>query len=91
MFSLEKQKQKFRVWARREIAREAQNSMLSYQAARQALDLYEMRLETIDTRLCKQVRQLETRVVELEAALASREETRRGDAPAVAIAARKAG
>jgi hypothetical protein len=69
MFTFEKQKQKFRAWARREIAREAQNTMLTYQAARQSLDLYEMRLETLDTRLCKRIRELEDRVANMEAAL----------------------
>lgn len=69
MFTFEKQKQKFRAWARREIAREAQTTMLTYQAARQSLDLYEMRLETIDTRLCKRLRELEDRVAEMEATL----------------------
>lgn len=91
MFSLEKQKQKFRLWARREIAREAQSSMLSYQAARQALDLYEMRLETIDTRLCKRLRELEARVESLEAAATLREGDRAETDRAVAIAARKVG
>ncbi len=69
MFTFEKQKQKFRAWARREIAREAQTTMLTYQAARQSLDLYEMRLETLDTRLCKRLRELEDRVAEMEATL----------------------
>lgn len=69
MFGFEKTKKRIRAWARKEIAREARQTMMSYQAARQALDLYEMRLETMETRLCKRVMELEDKVVELEAAL----------------------
>lgn len=70
MFTFEKQKQKFRAWARREIAKEAHTTMLTYQAARQSLDLYEMRLETLDTRLCKRMREMEDRISQLEATVA---------------------
>lgn len=69
MFGFEKTKKKIRSWARKEIARETRQTMMSYQAARQVVDLYEMRLEAIDTRLCKRVMQLEDKVAELEAAL----------------------
>ena len=69
MFGFEKTKKKVRTWARKEIAREARQTMMSYQAARQALDIYEMRLETIETRFCKRVMLLEDKVAELEATL----------------------
>ena len=51
---------------RKEILREAQQNLLTHNAARQALDLYEMRLETLDTRLAKRIMALEARVAELE-------------------------
>ena len=70
MFGFEKQKKRLRTWARKEIAREARATMVSYQAARQSLDIYEMRLETIDTRLGKRIRELEARIETLEATLA---------------------
>ncbi|MEM7268186.1 MAG: hypothetical protein AAF401_02920 [Pseudomonadota bacterium] len=68
MFGLTKYRDRARVWIKREIARYAQTNMLSYTAARQSLDIYEMRLETLDTRLCKRLRELEERVEQLEAA-----------------------
>jgi hypothetical protein len=52
---------------RREIQREIQQSLVSHSAARQALDIYEMRLETLDTRLAKRIMHLEDRIAELEA------------------------
>ena len=51
---------------RREIKREVQQSLVSHAAARQALDLYEMKLETLDTRIAKRIMALEARVAELE-------------------------
>lgn len=51
---------------RREILREAQQNLLTHNAARQALDLYEMRLETLDTRIAKRIMALEARIAELE-------------------------
>ncbi len=51
---------------RKEIQREAQQNLLTHNAARQALDLYEMRLETLDTRLAKRIMALEARITELE-------------------------
>lgn len=52
---------------RREIQREIQQSLVTHSAARQALDLYEMRLETLDTRLAKRIMVLEDRIAQLEA------------------------
>lgn len=57
-----------KAWIRSEIKREARDNMLSYTAARQQLDIYEMRLETLDTRLVRRVIELEDRVAALEAA-----------------------
>ena len=74
MFPFENRNKSFRVWARGEIARQTRETMLTYQAARHSLDVYEMRLEAIDARLGKRVRELEGRVMELEAALALRED-----------------
>ena len=51
---------------RREILREAQQNLLTHNAARQALDIYEMRLETLDTRIAKRFMELEARIAELE-------------------------
>jgi len=79
MFSLRKYRSRARTWIKQEIARHTQMHMLSYTAARQAMDLYEMRLETLDTRLGKRVRELEAKVVELEAALAVQAEARRAE------------
>lgn len=70
MFTFEKQKKKFRSWARREMAKEAEASMRTYTAARQSLDLCEARLEAMDTRMAGRLRRLEVRIAELEAALA---------------------
>ncbi|MGB0410994.1 MAG: hypothetical protein ACPGFA_05360 [Pikeienuella sp.] len=72
MLGIRRLRKKLRSMIRKDIAREAQASMLTYTAARQSLDLYEMRLETIDTRLGKKIRELEARVDELEAALTLR-------------------
>lgn len=72
MFGLGRLRKNLRSMIRKDIAREAQVSMLTYTAARQSLDIYEMRLETIDTRLGKRVRELEARIGELEAALTLR-------------------
>lgn len=52
---------------RREIQREIQQSLVTHSAARQALDLYEMRLETLDTGLAKRIMMLEDRIAQLEA------------------------
>ena len=52
---------------RKEIQRDVQQNLVTHAAARQSLDLYEMRLETLDTRLAKRVMALEARIVELEA------------------------
>lgn len=81
MFTFEKTKKRIRAWARKEIARETRASMMSYQAARQSFDIYEMRLETIDTRICKRLMELETRVAELEATLALMTSEDEGAAP----------
>lgn len=69
MFGLERLRRNLRSMIRKDIAREAQASMLTYTAARQSLDIYEMRLETIETRLGKRLRELEARVETLEATL----------------------
>lgn len=69
MLGMRRLQNKIRSMIRKDIAREAQASMLTYTAARQSLDIYEMRLETIDTRLGKKVRELEARIDELETAL----------------------
>jgi hypothetical protein len=53
---------------RKEILKEAQQNLLTHNAARQALDVYEMKLETLDTRLAKRIMALEARVAELEGA-----------------------
>ena len=73
MFSDARTKNEFMDWARREITRETHSSMISYQAARQALDVYEMRLEAMETRLSKEIRDLEARIDELETELDARE------------------
>lgn len=57
---------KLRRMIRREIRRDMQNSMITHAAARQSFDLYEMRLETLDTRVAKRILALEARVAELE-------------------------
>ena len=83
MLGFAKWKKKVRAWTRKEIAREARQTMMSYQAARQALDLYEMRLETMETRLCKRVLLLEDQVTELEATLSLLMDERALEAPAL--------
>ena len=52
---------------RREIRRDMQANLVTHAAARQSLDLYEMKLETLDTRLAKRLMALEAKVAELEA------------------------
>ena len=52
---------------RKEIQRDIQQNLVTHAAARQSLDLYEMRLETLDTRLAKRIMSLEARIAELEA------------------------
>ena len=52
---------------RREIQREIQQSLISYSAAKQAFDIYEMRMETQDTRITKRMIALEDRIAALEA------------------------
>ena len=59
---------KLRKIVRREIQRDIQQNLVSHAAARQSFDLYEMRLETLDTRIAKRIMALEDRVAELEAA-----------------------
>lgn len=51
---------------RREIRRDIDKTLVTQAAARQSLDLYEMKLETLDTRLAKRLMALEGRVAELE-------------------------
>jgi hypothetical protein len=51
---------------RREIRRDIERSLVTHAEARQSLDLYEMKLETLDTRLAKRLMALEGRVAELE-------------------------
>jgi hypothetical protein len=51
---------------RREMRREMQASLVTHSAARQALDLYEMKLEALDTRMAKRIMALEAKVDELE-------------------------
>ena len=58
---------KLRRIIRRELQREYQHNLVTHSAARQALDLYEMKLETLDTRLAKRIVHLEARIAELEA------------------------
>jgi len=52
---------------RKEIQRDVQQNLVTHAAARQSLDLYEMRLETLDTRLAKRIMAMEARIAELEA------------------------
>lgn len=59
---------KLRRMIRREIRRDIQNNLITHAAARQSFDLYEMRLETLDTRVAKRILALEDRVSQLEAA-----------------------
>ncbi|MEM1297858.1 MAG: hypothetical protein AAGH68_01170 [Pseudomonadota bacterium] len=61
---------KLRRMIRREIRRDIQNNLITHAAARQSFDLYEMRLETLDTRVAKRILALEARVAQLEAARA---------------------
>lgn len=58
-----------RFWSRvrREVAREARENMMSYTAARQSFDLYEMRLDAIETGLIRKIVQLEKEVAALRA------------------------
>ena len=70
MLGLARLRKNLRSMIRKDIAREAQATMLTYTAARQSLDIYEMRLETIDTRLGKRLREMEARIETLEASLA---------------------
>ncbi len=51
---------------RREIRRDIQTNLVTHAAARQSLDLYEMKLETLDTRIAKRMMALEAKVAELE-------------------------
>ena len=57
---------------RKEIQRDIQQNLVTHAAARQSLDLYEMRLETLDTRLAKRIMAMESRIAELEAHTAQR-------------------
>ena len=58
-----------RFWSRvrREVAREARENMMSYAAARQSFDLYEMRLDSIETRLIRKIVALEREIAVLKA------------------------
>ena len=58
---------------RTEIQNDVQQNLVTHSAARQSLDLYEMRLETLDTRLAKRIISIEGRIEELE----GRQEARR--------------
>ncbi|MEL7467688.1 MAG: hypothetical protein AAFN27_04480 [Pseudomonadota bacterium] len=58
---------KLRRQIRREIQKEIQQTLVTHAAARQALDIYEMRMETLDTRLAKRIMALEDRITALEA------------------------
>lgn len=58
---------------RKEIQRDIQQNLVTHAAARQSLDLYEMRLETLDTRLAKRIMAIESRIADLE----GRQEARR--------------
>lgn len=60
-----------RFWSRvrREVAREARENMMSYAAARQNFDLYEMRLGAIETRLIRKIIALEGEIADLKARL----------------------
>ena len=60
-----------RTLIRKEVRRDVQQNLVTHSAARQSLDLYEMKLETLDTRLAKRMMALEARISELE----MREET----------------
>ncbi len=51
---------------RREIRRDVQQNLVTHAAARQSLDIYEMKMETLDTRLAKRIMALEARIAELE-------------------------
>lgn len=64
---------KLRRMIRREIHRDIQNSLITHAAARQSFDLYEMRLETLDTRIAKRIMALEARVAQLEGAPAAQD------------------
>lgn len=64
--------EELRTLIRKEIRRDVQQNLVTHSAARQSLDLYEMKLETLDTRLAKRMMALEARISELE----MREETR---------------
>lgn len=51
---------------RKEIQKDIQQNLVTHAAARQSMDLYEMRLETLDTRLAKRIMSMEARIAELE-------------------------
>ena len=63
---------------RREIRRDIEETLVSEKAARQSFDLYEMKLETLDTRLARRIMAMEARIAELEM---SGQPTRRQPAP----------
>ena len=77
MFGYKNYRDRARAWIKKEIARYAQANMVPYTAARQSLDIYEMRLETLDTRLGKRVRELEAQVSHLEGRLSLLEDEKR--------------
>ncbi len=65
-FLFPKLAEELRRMIRREIKRDIQQTLVTHAAARQALDLYEMKLETLDTRLAKRIMTIEARLAELE-------------------------
>lgn len=58
--------QELRRLIRKEIQRDIQQNLVTHAAARQSLDIYEMKLETLDTRLAKRIMAMEARIAELE-------------------------
>ena len=58
--------EELRTLIRKEIRRDVQQNLVSHSAARQSLDLYEMKLETLDTRMAKRMMALEARLSQLE-------------------------
>ena len=66
-FLFPKLRDEIRTMIRREIRRDIQQSLVTHTAARQSLDLYEMKLEAMDTRLAKRMMALEAKLHEMEA------------------------
>ena len=59
-------REELRSTVRTEVRKHADQTLLSHAAARQALDVYEMKLETLDTRMARRLIKLEARIAELE-------------------------